>query len=89
MAKAFPADRDAVTRAAKEAADWSRKEIRANDERQLKEMESKGAKISRPDIGPWREAVKPVYAEAKAKYGADVDAILADAEAVRKALPSK
>jgi len=74
---------------AREAADWSRKEIRANDERQLKEMEGKGAKVSRPEIGPWRDAVKPVYVEAKAKYGADVDAILADAETVRKALPAK
>ena len=87
--KLSPADREAVTKAAKEAADWSRKEIRANDERQLKEMESKGAKVSRPDIGPWRTAVKTVYAQATAKYGADVNAILADAEAVRKALPSK
>jgi len=87
--KLSPADRDAVTRAAKEAADWSRTEIRANDERQLKEMESKGAKVSRPNIGPWREVVKPVYAQAREKYGADVDAILADADAVRKALPAK
>ncbi len=87
--KLSPADREGVTRAAKEAADWSRKEIRANDERQLKEMAAKGAKVSRPDIGPWREAVKPVYAKAKEKYGADVDAILADANALRKALPAK
>jgi tripartite ATP-independent transporter DctP family solute receptor len=87
--KLSPADREGVTRAAKEAADWSRKEIRANDERQLKEMAAKGARVSRPDIGPWREAVKPVYARAKEKYGADVDAILADADALRKALPAK
>jgi hypothetical protein len=33
--------------------------------------------------------VKPVTAQAREKYGADVDAILADAEAVRKALPAK
>jgi tripartite ATP-independent transporter DctP family solute receptor len=87
--KLSPADRDAVTRAAKEAADWSRKEVSSNDDRQLKEMEAKGAKIARPNIGPWREAVKPVYEQARAKYGADVDAILADADAVRKALPAK
>ena len=30
--------------------------------------------------------MKPAYAKAKEKYGADVDAILADAEAVRKAV---
>jgi tripartite ATP-independent transporter DctP family solute receptor len=84
--KMSPAHQAAVTKAAKEAADWSRKEIRANDERQLKEMESKGAKIARPDIGPWRKAAGDAYAKAKEKYGADVDAILADAEAVRKAV---
>ena len=52
-------------------------------------MTAKGAKVSRPDIGPWREAVKPVYVKAREKYGADVDALLADAEVVRKALPAK
>ena len=57
-----------------------------NDDRLLADMQSKGAKIVRPNIGPWRDAVKPVYVKAKEKYGADVDAILADAEAVRKAL---
>jgi tripartite ATP-independent transporter DctP family solute receptor len=87
--KLSPQDQAAVMRAAQEAADWSRKDIRNNDERELKEMESKGAKISRPNIGPWRDAVKSVSGEARKKYGADVDAILADAEAVRKALPSR
>ena len=87
--KLSAADREAVTKAAKEAADWSRKEVSSNDDRQLKEMESRGAKIARPNLGPWREAVKPVFEQARAKYGADVDGILADAEAVRKALPAK
>ena len=68
--------------------------IRAEIERRrrnrlLADMQSKGARIGRPNIGPWRDAVKPVYVKAKEKYGADVDAILADAEAVRKALPAK
>jgi hypothetical protein len=30
--------------------------------------------------------VQPAYAKAKEKYGADVDAILKDADAVRKAV---
>jgi TRAP-type transport system periplasmic protein len=85
--KLSPADREAVTRAAKEAAEWSRNEIRANDERQLKDMQAKGAKVARPDIGPWRQAVTPVYGLARAKYGADVDLVLSEAEALRKALP--
>ncbi len=82
-------DREAVTKAGREVEDWIRKEIRANDDRQLKEMEGKGAKVSRPTIAPWRDAVKPVYVKAKEKYGADVDAILADADAVRRAVPAK
>ncbi len=87
--KLSPADREAVQKAAKEASDWSRKEVSSNDERLLSEMTAKGAKIARPNIGPWRDAVKPVYVLAKEKYGAEVDAILADADAVRKAVPAK
>jgi TRAP-type transport system periplasmic protein len=78
------ADRAGVTKAGREVADWIRKEIRANDERLLKDMESKGAKIARPNLAPFRAAVQPAYAKAKEKYGADVDAVLADAAAVRK-----
>ena len=87
--KLSPADREAVSKAAKEASDWSRKEVSSNDDRLLAEMTAKGAKIARPNIEPWRDAVKPVYVQAKEKYGADVDAILADADAVRKAVPAK
>ena len=83
------ADRAAVLKAAQEAAAWSRNEIRANDERQLADMTAKGAKVARPALAPFRDSVKPAYAKAKEKYGADVDAILADAEAVRKAVPAK
>ena len=88
--KLSPADREAVTKAAKEAADWSRKTIQANDAKQLEEMTSKGAKVTNPSADPFRKAVQPVYGQARAKYGAaDVDAFLADAAAVRKALPVK
>jgi tripartite ATP-independent transporter DctP family solute receptor len=88
--KLSPADREAVTKAAKEAADWSRKTIQANDDNQLKEMASKGAKVTNPSADPFRKAVQPVYGQARDKYGAaDVDAFLADAAAVRKALPVK
>ena len=83
------ADRAAVLKAAQEAAAWSRNEIRANDEKQLADMTAKGAKVARPALAPFRDSVKPAYAKAKEKYGADVDAFLADAEAVRKAVPVK
>ena len=87
--KLSEADRAAVTKAAQEAGAWSRNEIKSNDERQLAEMTAKGAKVARPALAPFRDSVKPAYAKAKEKYGADVDAILADAEAVRKAVPAK
>jgi len=83
------ADRAAVLKAAQEAGAWSRNEIRANDEKQLADMTAKGAKVARPALAPFRESVTPAYAKAKEKYGADVDAFLADAEAVRKAVPAK
>ena len=87
--KVSPADRDAITKAAKEAGDWSRKEVRAAEDAQIADMQGKGAKIGRPNLAPFRDAVQPAYAKAKEKYGADVDAILADADIVRKALPAK
>jgi tripartite ATP-independent transporter DctP family solute receptor len=83
------ADRDAVSKAGREVADWMRREIRSNDDRLLADMSAKGAKVSRPNVAPFRAAVQPAYARAKEKYGADVDAFLADADAVRKALPAK
>ena len=88
--KLSAADREAIAKAAKEAGEFSRKEIRDNDEKQLKEMESKGAKIARPAMEPFRAAVQSVYTKAREKYAAsDVDTFLKDAEAVRKAVPAK
>lgn len=87
--KFSPADQAAVTKAAAEAAAWSRNEIKSNDDKQLADMQAKGAKIARPNLVPFREAVKGVYAKASEKYGADVDQFIADAEAVRRSLPAK
>ncbi|HRD96991.1 MAG TPA: TRAP transporter substrate-binding protein [Rubrivivax sp.] len=86
-AKLSPADQKAVTEAAQVAARFSREFISGNDANQLKEMAAKGAKINaKPDVAAFRAAVQPVYAKARDKYGADVDALLKDAEAVRKAV---
>ena len=86
-AKLSPADQKAVTEAAQVAAKYSREFISGNDANQLKEMAAKGAKINaKPDVAAFRTAVQPVYAKAREKYGADVDAFLKDAEAVRKAV---
>ncbi len=86
-AKLSPEDQKAIVKAAKDAGDWNRAEVKANEEKQLAEMASKGAKIITPDVNAFRDAVKPTYEKAKAKWGSDTDAILADAAAVRKALP--
>ena len=80
-------DQQAVMRAAQEVAPFQRNMIRDNDEKLLADMASKGAKINRkPNTDAFRKAVEPVYAKAREKYGADVDAVLAEAAAVRKAV---
>ncbi len=85
--KLTPADQQAVARAAKEVAPFQRTMIKDNDEKLLADMAAKGAKINRkPDTEAFRKAVEPVYAKARDKYGADVDAVLAEAAAVRKAV---
>ena len=85
--KLSPADRKAVTEAAVAAGAFSRQMIAGNDDNQLKEMAAKGAKINaRPNVAAFRTAVQPVYAKAREKYGADVDAFLKDAEAVRNSV---
>jgi tripartite ATP-independent transporter DctP family solute receptor len=83
-----PPDRDALMQAAKESAALSRREVRAAESDQLKEMEGKGAKVIRPVIGPFRDAMGPVHARAREQYGAEVDKVLAECEAVRRALPA-
>lgn len=81
------ADQKAVQRAATEVAPFQRNMIKDNDEKLLAEMASKGAKINRkPNTEAFRKAVEPVYAKAREKYGADVDTVLAEAAAVRKAV---
>lgn len=83
--KLSPADRNAVTEAAKVAAKFSREMIAGNDAAQLKEMAAKGAKVNTtPDLAAFRKAVLPVYDKAREKYGADVDVLLKEAAAIRQ-----
>jgi tripartite ATP-independent transporter DctP family solute receptor len=85
--KLSPADQQAVMRAAQEVAPFQRNMIKDNDEKLLADMATKGAKINRkPNTEAFRKSVEPVYAKAREKYGADVDAVLAEAAAVRKAV---
>ena len=82
-----PADQQAITRAAQEVAPFQRTAIRDNDDKLLDEMTAKGAKVNRkPNIEAFRKAVEPVYAKAREKYGADVDLVLTETAAVRKAV---
>ncbi len=82
--KLSPADQAAVKRAAAEAGKVSRADVKDSEDRLLAEMQAKGAKVERPDITPFRKSVEPVYEKARGVYGKEVDAILADAELVRK-----
>lgn len=85
--KLSPADQQAVVRAAQEVAPFQRNMIKDNDEKLLADMAAKGAKINRkPNTDAFRKSVEPVYAKAREKYGADVDTVLAEAAAVRKAV---
>jgi TRAP-type transport system periplasmic protein len=77
-------DRAAITEAAKIAAKSSRDFVTSTEAKQIADMQAKGAKVNRPSVVPFREAVQPVYAKAREKFGADVDAALADAAALRK-----
>ena len=82
--KLAPADQKAITEAAKIAGKFSREFVASNEDKLLEGMQKAGAKINRPAVGPFRDAVQPVYAKAREKFGADVDALLADAQSVRK-----
>ena len=82
------ADKDAVTKAAQESAAFSRNLVQSSEARQLDEMTAAGAIVTTPDIGPFREAVKSVYDQARGVYGDEVDKILADAAVIRARIPA-
>ena len=75
-----------ISRAAQESAAFSRKLVSESVASQLEALAAGGATIITPEIGPFREAVASVYDKAREVYGAEVvDAVLADAEALRAA----
>lgn len=84
--KLAPADQQLIQRAANEVTPFMRKLIREGDEKLLVDMAAKGAIVNRkPDITAFRKSVEPVYAQARAKYGADAEIVLKEAETLRKA----
>jgi tripartite ATP-independent transporter DctP family solute receptor len=81
------ADQQAVMKAAKEAGDWNRREVRANDEKLLTEMQAKGATIAKPDLSLWRKASEGAYERAKTEFGAAaVEQMLKEAADIRKSM---
>ena len=85
-AKLSAEDQEAISRAAQESAAFSRKLVSESVASQLEALAAGGATIITPEIGPFREAVASVYDKAREVYGAEVvDAVLADAEAIRAA----
>lgn len=80
---------EAVTKAAADASKHSRQLVRADEDKQLAEMTAKGAKVAKPVIAPFREAVKPVYDKAREAFGITiVDGMLADCDAIRRSNPA-
>lgn len=81
-------EREAVSKAATSAAAFSRQLVRTDEDKQLSEMSSKGAKVARPNIEPFRNAVNSVYDKARERFGAkEVDEMLSSAETIRKSMP--
>ncbi|MEP3247476.1 MAG: TRAP transporter substrate-binding protein [Sneathiella sp.] len=82
-------DKKAVMKAAKESSEFSRTLVRDSVNSQIDEMKKAGAKVSAPEIGPFRDAVQSVYKKAEGIYGGEVAKVLASAKAIREKLPSK
>ncbi|WP_296507686.1 TRAP transporter substrate-binding protein [Rhodoferax sp.] len=77
------ADRQRFMKAGQEASNLSRTLTRDADEANIAAMKADGAKVVVPNRQQFRQAMEGVYPRARTVYGADVDAILADAKAMR------
>ena len=82
--KLSPAEQDQFRRAAREASALSRKLVKEADDINLSAMTAEGAKVSRPNVAVFRSAMSGVYAKARTTYGADVDAIVKDAQSAKQ-----
>ncbi len=69
----------AILKAAKESIEWANAYAEEEEENIIKGFASKGMKVDRPDLKPFRDAVKPVYAKFAGQLGgmALIDKILA------------
>lgn len=83
------ADKEAITKAAADSSAFSRDLVKNSEAAQLEKLAADGATIITPEIGPFRDAVASVYDQARGVYGAEVDKVLAEADAIRAAMPAK
>jgi tripartite ATP-independent transporter DctP family solute receptor len=81
------ADQEGVMKAAKEAGDWNRREVRANDDKLLAEMTTKGATIVKPDLAAWSKATEGANERARKEFGAAaVDQMIREAADIRQSM---
>jgi tripartite ATP-independent transporter DctP family solute receptor len=67
--KLTPAQQTITKKAAQDAAEFERAWDNRMEADWLKEVESKGMNVSKPELKPFRDAVKPVYDQYTPKYG--------------------
>ena len=80
-----PEHRDAISAAALDAAEFSRRMVRNLEEFQVNEIRIKGAELIHPDIDAWRAALLPVHDRAITRFE-DVNVFLDEAAAMRTRL---
>jgi TRAP-type transport system periplasmic protein len=69
--KLTPAQQAILREESAASAKFARKTLRDAEALQIKEMESKGLTVARPDLGPWKAAMGPAWEKVKAKVGPD------------------
>jgi TRAP-type transport system periplasmic protein len=73
-----------LARAAQEASRFSREAVVRDEERQLARLAEQGAKVVRPDLRPWQSAVGSVHEGARKNFGAEAEALISQARAIRE-----
>ncbi len=77
-------DQQALIKAARDAAELSRREVQANEADFLRKLQAQGAQVNtRPDVEAFKKAVDSVYTKARKAFGPEVDRLLADAKAAQ------
>ncbi|HHV57151.1 MAG TPA: DctP family TRAP transporter solute-binding subunit [Firmicutes bacterium] len=67
-----PEQQKAIEEAAMEATQYQRQVCQQKEKELLKELETKGVTITKPDLAPFREAVKPVHEAWAKQFGQDL-----------------